>query len=71
YGDDPKFYDPSDNGRPDFRVNAFARFAANYSLGRYVLSLLVNYRYYGFSNSKNLHINNQEADAQFNIGYRF
>lgn len=71
YGTDPKFYDPSDNGKSDFRVNAFARFAANYSLGRYVLSFLLNYRYYGYSNTKKLHINNQEADAQINIGYRF
>ncbi len=71
YGDEPKFYDPSDKGKSDFRVNAFARFAANYSLGRYVLSLLINYRYYGYSNDHQLHINNQEADAQFNIGYRF
>lgn len=71
YGDDPKFYDPSDKGKSQFRINAFARFAANYSLGRYVLSLLVNYRYYGYSNTRHLHINNQEADAQINIGYRF
>lgn len=71
YGSDPKFYDPSDKGKSQFRINAFARFAANYSLGRYVLSLLVNYRYYGYSNTRHLHINNQEADAQINIGYRF
>lgn len=74
YGDDPKFYDPSDFGKSDFHVNAFARFATNFSfgpMGRYVLSLFINYRYNGYSNNYKLHINNQEADAQLNLGYRF
>ncbi|MDO4511037.1 MAG: DUF4421 family protein [Bacteroidales bacterium] len=71
YPEGPKFYDPSDKGKSRFRVNAFARFAANYSFGRYVLAFFVNYRYYGYSNDRRLHINNQEADAQINFGYRF
>lgn len=66
-----KFYDSADHGTPRFRANAFARIAANYSFDRYVITFLLNYRNYGYSNNKQLGIMNQEIDAQLNLGYRF
>lgn len=70
--DDLPFYDAADNGRSQFRVNAFARFSTIYHINkRYLLTFMVNYRYYGYSNSKHLEINSQEADAQLNFCVRF
>jgi len=65
------FYDAADNGHAHFRVNTFGRFAANYRYHRCILSLLANYRLYGYSNNKGFSILNQEADFQFNLGYCF
>lgn len=73
YGpDDLSFYDAADNGKSKFRINAFARFSAIYHINkRYLLTFLLNYRYYGYSNSKRLKIDSQEADAQLNFCVRF
>lgn len=65
------FYDAANNAHAQFRVNAFGRFAANYRYHRCILSLLANYRLYGYSNNKGFSILNQEADFQFNLGYCF
>lgn len=65
------FYDSADNGKPRFRANAFARIATSYSFNRYVITFLLNYRNYGYSNDKHLGIMNQEIDAQLNLGVRF
>lgn len=64
-------FDAADNGRAHFRVNAFARIAANYSFDRYILTFLMNYRYYGYSNNKQLQIHNHDLDAQLNFCVRF
>lgn len=68
---EPRFYDAADNARSHFRINAFGRFSATYSFNRYLLTFLLNYRHYGYSNSKNLKIRSQEADAQLNFCVRF
>ena len=65
------FYNAADNGSARFRVNAFARFAVNYSFNRFIVSFLANYRHYAYSNDLNLQIRNQEADMQFNVCVRF
>ena len=65
------FYDAADGKAPRVKINAFARFAANYSFSHYIISLLANYRYFGYSNTKNLKIINQEADFQINLCRRF
>ena len=65
------FYDAADGQAPRVKFNAFARFAANYSFNHYIISLLANYRYFGYSNTKNLKIINQEADFQINLCRRF
>lgn len=64
-------FDAADYGRARFRVNAFTRFAANYSFDRYILTFLMNYRYYGYSNGKALSIDNHDLDAQLNFCVRF
>lgn len=66
-----RFYDSAHDANRRFRANAFARFAANYSFDRYVVTFLLNYRNYGYSNEKKLGIMNQEVDAQLNLGFRF
>ena len=65
------FYSPAEQGSARFRINAFMRFAANYSFNRFILTLLCNYRHYGFSNDLDLKILNQEADLQLNFCTRF
>ena len=65
------FYYALEHGQPKFRANFFARFAINYSFDRYVLSLLSNFRHYGYSNVNQLRIINQEVDTQINLGMRF
>ncbi len=65
------FYRPAEQGSARFRVNAFARFAANYSFDRFIVTLLCNYRHYGYSNDLDLKILNQEADIQLNFCTRF
>ena len=65
------FYDAADGKAPRVKINAFARFAANYSFSHYIISLLANYRYFGYSNTKSLKIINQEADFQINLCRRF
>lgn len=65
------FYNSADHGSARFRVNAFTRFAANYSFNRFVVTLLANYRTYGYSNDLDLRIRNQEADIQLNFCTRF
>lgn len=64
-------YDAVDNGKAAFHMNAFARFACNYSFNRYILSFLLNYRYYAYMNNKDFRIHNQDADAQLNFCVRF
>lgn len=66
-----EFYRSADQGSARFRVNAFARFAANYSFNRFILTLLCNYRGYAYSNDLDLQILNQEADIQLNFCTRF
>ena len=66
-----EFYDSAENGHSRFCMNVFARFAMNYSYDRYLISFLLHYRHYGYSNDKHLRILNQEADAQLNFGIRF
>lgn len=66
------FYDAADNGKSQFRVNAFARFSTIYHINnRCLLTFMLNYRYYGYGNSKHMEINSQEADAQLNFCVRF
>lgn len=65
------FYYSADQGSARFRVNVFARFAANYSFNRFILTLLCNYRRFAYSNNLNLQILNQEADIQLNFCTRF
>lgn len=68
---DKDFYEAADHSRSRFRVSIFARFAANYSFSRYLLTMLVNYRRYSYSNSNGLDIHNRESDVQVNLAYRF
>lgn len=65
------FYEAADVDRSLFRINVFARAAVNYSFDRYILSLLFNYRHFGYKNYKDLRIINQEADLQINFCRRF
>lgn len=65
------FYDAAHSGHAHFRINAFARFAANYSWSQYAISLFLNYRHYGYSNSRSLDILNRELDCQINVIRRF
>lgn len=65
------FYEAADRSTSRFHLNAFARLAANYSFDRYILTFLLNYRHYGYSNTNDLRIRNQEADAQINFCVRF
>lgn len=64
-------YHAADHGNAVFHVNAFARFAANYSFDRYIVSLLANYRNFAYANNLKLKIRNQEADIQLNFCTRF
>ena len=66
-----EFYNAAENGEARFRVNAFARFAVNYSFNRFIVSILGNYRSYGYSNDQNVSVRNQEADLQLNFCTRF
>ena len=68
---DSHYYDAVDNGRSRFVFNCFARFAVSYSFDRYLLNFLMNYRQYLYRNNADTKINNREADAQVNFGYRF
>lgn len=64
--------DPSiPSGTGKFRINSFFRFAANYSFDRYIISGLLNYRHFAFSNNVDMLIRNQDADAQINFCVRF
>ncbi|MBQ7495932.1 MAG: DUF4421 family protein [Bacteroidaceae bacterium] len=65
------FYEAANSGHARFRINAFARFAANYSWRDYALSVFLNYRHYGYSNSRSLDILNRELDCQINVIHRF
>lgn len=65
-----RFYN-SITGTPKFVVNGFARFATNYSWDRYLLSLLVNYRQYLYSNDRGFRTHSREGDAQINFCVRF
>lgn len=66
------FYKVAHTGHANFRLNAFARLAVNYTWNRhYIISFLANYRHYGYSNSRDLKILNREADFQINACYRF
>lgn len=65
------FYDAAHNGHARFRINAFARLAVNYSWRNYALSVFLNYRHYGYSNSRSLDILNRELDCQINVIQRF
>ena len=66
-----EFYESAEKGNARFCLNLFARFAMNYSFDRYLLTLLLHYRHYGYSDDQHLRILNQEADAQINFGVRF
>lgn len=68
---EPSLFDAVKSGDARIRVNAFGRFSANYSFDRYIITLLVNYRHYGYSNNKHLLIRNQDADVQANFCVRF
>lgn len=59
------------SGRARFGVNGFARFAANYSWDRYVLTLMANYRHYGYKGERGLGIRTDETSLQVNMGFRF
>jgi len=65
-----KFY-YSVTGTPKFVLNGFARFAVNYSWDKYLLSLLINYRQYLYSNEHGFKTHNREGDAQVNFAIRF
>lgn len=68
---DAHYYDAVDNGRSRFVFNYFGRLAVSYSFDRFLLNFLMNYRQYLYRNNADTEINNREADAQINIGYRF
>lgn len=68
---EPGLFDAVESGDARVRINAFGRFAANYSFDRYIISALINYRHYGYSNNKHLLIRNQDADVQVNLCVRF
>ena len=68
---DDCYYDAVDDGRSRFVFNMFGRVALSYSWNRYLFNVLMNYRQYMYRNNAETKINNREADAQFNIGYRF
>lgn len=68
---DTHYYDAVNNGRSRFVFNCFAKVALSYSLDRYLFNILVNYKQYLYRNNSHTRINNREADAQINIGYRF
>ncbi|MCR5181276.1 MAG: DUF4421 domain-containing protein [Bacteroidaceae bacterium] len=65
------FYHSADNGKARLNWNLFGRFAVNYSFRHHIVSLLANYRSYGYRNDLKLHIRNQEADIQLNFCTRF
>lgn len=68
---DEHYYRAVDDGRSRFVFNCFARLALSYSYDRYLFNFLANYRQYLYRNNANTKINNREAEAQINIGYRF
>lgn len=68
---DSHYYDAVDNGRSRFVFNCYARLAVSYSFNRFLLNFLMNYRQYLYRNNANTKINNREADAQVNFGFRF
>ena len=68
---DAHYYDAVDNGRSRFVFNYYARFAVSYSFNRFLLNFLMNYRQYLYRNNADTKINNREADAQVNFGFRF
>ena len=68
---DEHYYDAVDNGRSRFVFNCFGRVAVSYSFDRFLLNFLMNYRQYLYRNNADTKINNREADAQVNFGYRF
>ena len=65
------YYDAVDNGRSRFVFNYYGRLAVSYSFDRFLINFLTNYRQYLYRNNADTEINNREADAQINIGYRF
>lgn len=68
---DAHYYDAVDNGRSRFMFNCFGRLAISYSFDRFLLNFLMNYRQYLYRNNADTKINNREAEAQVNIGFRF
>ena len=68
---DAHYYDAVDNGKSRFVFNYFGRFAVSYSFDRFLLNFLMNYRQYLYRNNADMEINNREADAQINFGFRF
>lgn len=65
------YYDAVDNGRSRFVFNYYGRLAVSYSFDRFLLNFLMNYRQYLYRNNADTEINNREADAQINFGFRF
>ena len=65
------YYDAVDNGRSRFVFNYYGRLAVSYSFDRFLLNFLMNYRQYLYRNNSDTKINNREADAQVNFGFRF
>ena len=65
------YYDAVDNGRSRFVFNYYGRLAVSYSFDRFLLNFLMNYRQYLYRNNSDTKINNREADAQVNLGFRF
>lgn len=68
---DANYYRAVDDGRSKFVFNCFGRLALSYSFDNFLINFLMNYRQYMYRNNADTQINNREADAQFNFGFRF